>query len=224
MSQRNTTAHPIIGPALKVGAMTGCAGFLTGGIVAVLRSTPTVMLFAFGTGFNCCALGSTFWAIRSTMLRALHDPGARSPEISPKEMTYISGVSGSLTGLMLGLILRGRSNMFPGGIVWGLIGFGGQYGYNIADDRHRRDNIKSHAENRESCDISSSLVEGVFRSKWSPIKKLTDEEYETMLKGKLLAIEAEIAITIEEINKLEEKKLEEKKLEEKMFKTAGKDI
>jgi hypothetical protein len=119
--------------------------------------------------------------------------------------------------------------MFPGGIVWGLIGFGGQYGYNIADDRHRRDNIKSHAENRESCDISSSLVEGVFRSKWSPIKKLTDEEYETMLKGKLLAIEAEIAITIEEINKLEEKKLEEKKLEEKkleekMFKTAGKDI
>jgi hypothetical protein len=86
MSQRNTTAHPIIGPALKVGAMTGwfsvcawnvlcfvftshlqqcpnsgCAGFLTGGIVAVLRSTPTVMLFAFGTGFNCCALGSTFW-------------------------------------------------------------------------------------------------------------------------------------------------------------------
>jgi len=32
-----------------------------GGIAAVLRSTPTVGLFAAGTGLNCFALGSTFY-------------------------------------------------------------------------------------------------------------------------------------------------------------------
>lgn len=42
-------------------ASTGCTGLAAGGVIAVLRSSPTVGLFAAGTGLNCFALGSTYW-------------------------------------------------------------------------------------------------------------------------------------------------------------------
>lgn len=42
-----------------------------------------------------------------------------------------------------------------------------------------------------------------MRSRWSPVTRLTTEEYEEMLKGKLLALEADLAIADEEIAKLE---------------------
>jgi hypothetical protein len=42
-----------------------------------------------------------------------------------------------------------------------------------------------------------------MRSKWSPVRRLTTKEYGVMLREKLLALEADIAITNEEIEKLE---------------------
>ena len=78
-------------------------------MIATARSTPTVALFAAGTGLNCFAFGATFSTVRAGMFRALHDPKARGPQqnFSPREKVYISGASGAVTGLALGLLLSG---------------------------------------------------------------------------------------------------------------------
>ncbi|KAI5807034.1 hypothetical protein EDC01DRAFT_637944, partial [Geopyxis carbonaria] len=163
--------EPILIPALKVGAFTGCSGFFLGGATAVLRSNPTVGLFAVGTGLNCFALGTTYSAIRSTMFRALQDPNFESPAtFTPRERVYISGISGSLTGFSLGLVLRGRSNAVPGAIMWGLLGLGGQLAYNAADARHTEEVTSAIPAPK------ISLLDRAFRSKWNPIKKLTNAE------------------------------------------------
>ena len=47
--------------------------------------------------------------------------------------------------------------------------------------------------------------------KWSPMKVLTDEEYESMLREKLLRVDAEIAIVDEDLGKLREEEEESKK-------------
>ena len=73
--------------------------------------------------------------------------------------------------------------------------------YNVADARHTQSVISG--ANKAVEDNTSSLWKRALRSKWSPVKRLTNEEYEKMLMGKLLAVEAEIAITNEEIDKLE---------------------
>lgn len=103
----------------------GGAGFLLGGLIATLRSNPTVGLFAAGTGLNCFALGSSYWgwvsflkncfdratdhrtAIRATMMRVYQDPQQGVTEFTPEDMLRISGASGALTGFTLGLALSG---------------------------------------------------------------------------------------------------------------------
>jgi hypothetical protein len=70
----------------------------------------------------------------------------------------------------------------------------------MADERHTQEVLESSHRLEEN---GVSFTDRAFRSKWNPIKKLTDEEYEAMLNGKLLAVEAELAITNEEIEKLE---------------------
>ncbi|CCX34453.1 hypothetical protein FPQ18DRAFT_342860 [Pyronema domesticum] len=200
----------IIMPALKVGALTGASGLFFGGVIAVARGTPTVALFAAGTGMNCAALGTTFTAVRSTMLRALRDP-QRTTDFTPQEKVYISGASGAITGLTAGLVLRGRSNALPGFLVWGLLGLSGQYAYNYADAAHTSNVLAS-----QTAEPQPSLTDKLFRSKWNPIKKLTDVEYEGMLEAKLLAVDAELAITNEQIAELEveQRKMAEEKREE----------
>lgn len=97
--------------------------------------------------------------------------------------------------------IGGRSNAIPGAIVWGFVGLGGQYAYNVADAWHTRGVLEaSQITNRPS------LLDRAFRSQWNPIKKLSDEEYERLLNDKLLAVEAGLAIANEEIEKLEKQR------------------
>lgn len=44
--------------------------------------------------------------------------------------------------------------------------------------------------------------ESWFRSKWSPLKKLTDEEYVDMMSEKILRVEADIALIDDRIAEL----------------------
>lgn len=88
--------------------------------------------------------------------------------------------------------------------MWGLLGLGGQFAYNTADARHTEEITSATPAPK------ISLLDRTFRSKWNPIKKLTNAEYEEMLNGKLLALDAEIAITNEEIEKLEKASRQDK--------------
>ncbi|KAF8469019.1 hypothetical protein BDZ91DRAFT_82311 [Kalaharituber pfeilii] len=198
----STAQHPgIILPALGAGVLTGSAGLVTGAVIATLKSRSRVGLFALGMSINWFALGSTYWGYRGALIQLVQSQYPHMPIDSPRDRIALSGAAGALTGATVGLILRGRSNVIPGAIMWGLIGTAGQYAYTVADKRH--------ALNLTRQSSRSGLEEGdfwkrAFRSNWSPIKRLTDKEYKAMLEEKLLVIQADIALVDEEIEKLKQ--------------------
>ncbi|KAF8451811.1 hypothetical protein BGX38DRAFT_1181292 [Terfezia claveryi] len=93
-------------------------------------------------------------------------------------------------------ILGGRGHVIPGAIMWGLIGIGAQYLYAIADEYHSESVQQQPASAQAS---RKGFWERAFRSEWSPVKRLTYEEYKRMLEEKLLGVEADIALIDEEI-------------------------
>lgn len=85
----------------------------------------------------------------------------------------------------------GPRSIIPGGLIVALFGVGGQSLYDLADARHTAAKTNDSTEGRSWLD-----------SKWSPVKLLTDDEYEKMLQEKLLRVNAEIALVEESIEKL----------------------
>jgi hypothetical protein len=49
---------------------------------------------------------------------------------------------------------------------------------------------------------NDNILQRLASSKWSPVKALSDEQYEELLQEKLLRVEAEIAVLDEHINAL----------------------
>lgn len=70
-----------------------------------------------------------------------------------------------------------------------LLGAGGQKAVN-SYYRRQAENEKAKQEGK-----------GFLASKWSPITKLSDEDYEAILREKLLQIEVEMSFIDQEINK-----------------------
>lgn len=82
--------------------------------------------------------------------------------------------------------------MVPGTIMFALFGAAGQSMYNIADARHVAANTPGALAKRSWMD-----------SRWSPVKQLTDKDYEKLLEEKLLRVNAQIALVDESIARLE---------------------
>ena len=81
-----------------------------------------------------------------------------------------------------------------------LFGWGGQHAYNYLDARNSRDiEHQSHRKETGEAKPRESLTHKLAKSKWSPVSVLSDDEYENMIKEKLLKVEAEIAIIDERI-------------------------
>ena len=170
-------------PALGVGAFTGASGLAVGLLTGSLRSAHPA-LFAAVSGAQWFGLGTTFWYTRSVIGSATF--GERSEK---NQEIICSTVAGSLAGGINGA-LRSRSNVIPGAIVMGLMGFAGQCGYNAFSIRAASDPEKG------------SLLQRFAAMKWVPLKSLSNEEYERMLSERLLSTEAEIALIDERIAKL----------------------
>ncbi|CAO1599182.1 hypothetical protein XANCAGTX0491_002922 [Xanthoria calcicola] len=130
-----------------------------------------------------------------------------------------SSIAGGITGGTIGGLTRGRANIVPGMIMFSLFGFAGQYVYNALDARHHdhgplptattqtKPTTSETHEGAEAQDTKSDepLWKRVLNSKWSPMKVLSDEQYETILREKLLRVEAEIAIVDEDIEKAKQR-------------------
>jgi len=181
----------IIWPALQVGGLSGMSGMLVGSFAGVIRSsTPT--LFALASGVQWFALGTTFWASRGFVLHAWG-----KDKVGPRERISASAIAGGVGGTAGGL-LRGRGNIIPGAIVFAVFGAVGQALYNRAD-----------AQNSELAEKGESEKKNSFlNSKWSPMKVLSDSEYENMLREKLLRVNAQIALVDENIEALRAQELE----------------
>jgi len=174
----------IIWPALQVGGLSGMSGIVVGGFAGVIRSsTPT--LFALASGIQWFTLGTTFWASRGFVLQAWG-----KDKVGPREKISASAIAGGVGGTAGGL-LRGRGNVIPGAIMFAIFGATGQALYNKAD-----------ARNSELAAKGDSDKNSFLNSKWSPMKVLSDSEYENMLREKLLRVNAEIALADENIEAL----------------------
>ncbi|KAL0639548.1 hypothetical protein Q9L58_001374 [Maublancomyces gigas] len=210
MQPQTDPPDSVLNPALKFGAVTGpslhslggAAGVVLGGVNAILRGSPNMGLYSVLTGFNCALLGSSYWASRATILRAM-----QNTETSLREKTYVSGASGALSGSLVALATGKPRSILPGALVWGLVGLVGQSAYNVADAHHTQ-HVAQEAERERSG--GSGFWDRAMRSKWSPVTRLTTEEYKNMLKEKLLVLEADLALANEEIERLERIRREQK--------------
>ncbi|KAL8748767.1 MAG: hypothetical protein Q9199_008071 [Rusavskia elegans] len=210
--------EPVLIPSLKAGALSGASGLVIGGVAGIVRSS-TPGLFAIASGLQCAALGTTYYATRGAILQAWQVT-ASSP---PQDRIYPSTIAGGITGGTVGGLTRGRANIVPGMIMFSLFGFAGQYIYNALDARHHNyygplptattQTKPTTGETHEGIQAQDArpeepLWKRVLNSKWSPMKVLSDEQYERMLREKLLRVEAELAIVDEDVEKL--KRREEK--------------
>jgi hypothetical protein len=180
--------------------MVGMSGILVGTFAGILRSTTTPALFALASGIQWFTLGSAFTASREVVLQAWG-----KDKVTPRDKVSASAIAGGVGGTAGGLLrkypvstsicslncsLGGPKNIIPGAIMFALCGAAGQTLYNRADARN--------AEPQASESKKSSWL----NSKWSPMKVLTDSEYENMLQEKLLRVNVEIALIDESIEKL----------------------
>ncbi|KAK0646545.1 hypothetical protein B0T16DRAFT_458452 [Cercophora newfieldiana] len=182
----------IVTPSLKVGATFGTLGLFTGAAAGIIRSAPPA-LFSVVMGGQMFALGSSYYASRMVALRAF---GGEN-EIRPADKVKASTVAGGVAG-MVGGVLRGPKNIVPGIICFSVFGGAGQ--------------LLANAINWKPS--SESTTEGFLKSKWSPVTFLPDEEYQKILKEKLLRVEVEIAIVDDNIKELRTAEEQSKKQQE----------
>ncbi|KAL8905017.1 MAG: hypothetical protein Q9171_006836 [Xanthocarpia ochracea] len=171
----------------------------------------------------CCVLIVFTTATRGAILQAWQVT-ASSP---PQDRIYPSTLAGGLTGGTIGGLTRlqspvtgGRANIIPGVIMFSLFGFAGQYLYNALDAQHQESleplaihtaqsksimNADTEKMGTESTEPVEPLWKRVLNSKWSPMKVLSDEQYETLLRKKLLRVEAELAIVEDDIEKVKQR-------------------
>lgn len=169
-------------------AITGAA-FAAG--YATLKGRP-VVLWTVAAGGQWGVLGWTFWFTRSA-LRQHAQRENHSQELAPREELAYSAVAGSFSGL-IGGAFRGRTNILPGAIAMGLVGLGGQLGYQALSLTASKDRDQR------------PLLDRLSDSKWWPLKSLSDEEYDRDLTEQLIAIEAEVSIIDEKLDALKKVK------------------
>ncbi|MCJ1431357.1 hypothetical protein MMC27_000708 [Xylographa pallens] len=173
--------------ALAVGAFSGGTGLLFGSAIGIVRSSHPV-IFALATAGQWFALGTTFWGSRAVILDAWD-----IDRMSTRQNIYASSLAGGISGGSVAAVIRGRSNIIPGMLVFSFFGCLGQMSYNT---------VRS---SREAAPLNSdqlpapSFLQRLASKKWIPMKSLSDVEYEGMLQEKLVKVEAEIAILDEDI-------------------------
>ena len=83
--------------------------------------------------------------------------------------------------------------------MFGIFGALGQTSYNAFDASRL---AKLNLEVSSQLEDRKSLWHRMAQSKWSPIQVLPDEEYEQILKEKILKIDVDLAMLEEDIEKL----------------------
>ena len=172
--------------------ISGGAGLLAGAVGGIIRSTATPTLFAVASGIQWFTLGATFSATRQFVIQA-PSPTSEGP-ISPMLASAISGA----TAGGVGGALRSRKNIIPGMLVFGAVGAVGQ---KIWDSRQAANQAAFVREDdgQEVAFGGEKPKASWMNAKWSPVKVLSDDEYENLLREKLLRVDADIAILDENI-------------------------
>lgn len=173
------------------------------------------MVFAILSGLQCAAIGTTFWGTRSVLLqrdglsnwwaltRGLPPKPRHDLDPTPRDRVLASTVAGTTTGVVLGPVFRGVSNIIPGAIMWSIFGFVGQHAYNALDARQYRKALEAQARAEENKE-PENWMQRLAKKKWSPMTVISDDEYVNILSEKLLKIETDIALIDDRIAELRE--------------------
>ncbi|KAI9711860.1 MAG: hypothetical protein M1820_002005 [Bogoriella megaspora] len=132
-------------------------------------------------------------ATRSAVLQAWE-----ADKVTTNDRVSASTLAGAFTGGSVGYLTRGRANILPGMVMLSAAGFLGQKAYDSVKAN------KADALAQEAPIEKPNIWQRLAESKWTPVKFISDDEYEKMLKEKLLRLEAEIALIDEDIEKLQQ--------------------
>lgn len=86
--------------------------------------------------------------------------------------------------------------------MFAIFGLAGQSIYSRLDDTHTQSVLAAAVTPTTQNEPSSSFWTRLAAKKYIPMKQLSDAEYESMLRERLLAVEAEIALVDEKIEQL----------------------
>ncbi|KAM5487458.1 hypothetical protein MaudMau93_004543 [Microsporum audouinii] len=190
MSEKDQPSAPHISvavpSALQAGGLGGACGLLYGGVSGVLQGRHPIIK-SISTGVYWFAFGSSFWWLRSNILRAQFEDNATS-----RERIYSSVAAGGLSGGAVNWAVNRR--FLPGLVACSILGFVGQYSYNKLEERQTR--LESEPAS------SKTWAERIADSRWVPIKNLSDEQYKNMLQEKLLGVDVEIALIDDKLKAL----------------------
>ncbi|CAB4391818.1 hypothetical protein RhiirA5_411089 [Rhizophagus irregularis] len=188
-------------------------GATTGYLVAYIKNKPRFHFTIF-TGINCGIFGLTFFSIRDACLSFQKsknpDYGLLNSQTREIDELISSTFSGGLTGGFLSVLNRGRGAALPGFIIFSTICGAGQicystiYNYrqtiilrssnqdkklsntsqNIPDDNTKETNIQNKKKKHSFLDWLAAI-------KWSPVTKLSEEQYRELMKVKEEQLEKE---------------------------------
>ncbi|KAJ1335451.1 hypothetical protein MN608_02188 [Microdochium nivale] len=179
--------------SLQSGAMAGTFGAVSGAAVGIMRSSPVAM-FAAVSGIQWFSLAFSYIGSRELLFHAWN--GEES--LSKTEKVMASGVAGGVAG-MSGALLRSRRNIFPGILVFSILGAGSSFiGQHIGPTAAELQQRQQKEQQKEKDGDGG----GILSWKYSPMTRLSDKEYENRLEEQLLRIDADIAIIDETIASL----------------------
>ncbi|KAK7747108.1 hypothetical protein SLS62_009163 [Diatrype stigma] len=167
-----------LNPSMKAGRLrTGVMGTVFGAGAGIMRGTAPA-LFALVAGLQWFSLGSTYIASKGLISRAW----GGEENLRQSDFVKASGVAGGVSG-MVGGMFRGPKNIIPGMLLFSMLGAGGSF-------------ITQRSRNNES---KPKPKTSWLDSKWIPLQRLSDKDYEEKLEEKILRLDAEIAIIDEHI-------------------------
>ncbi|KAJ9612875.1 hypothetical protein H2200_002816 [Cladophialophora chaetospira] len=180
-SELETSGHvflkPVL-PSLYVGAATGACGAAYGNIAGTLIQTSSPLAYTSLAATQWFTAGSTFFYCRSVLLSG---PLSRD---SGLHKVAASGIAGSCSGAVASAFLP-RGSLVTGSIMLGVAAALSQAGLNTM----------------EGSTPFSGMASGITSriAALSPMKSLSDKEYEDLLRDKLLKVDVEIAVLDDQI-------------------------
>jgi hypothetical protein len=194
-------------------SFVGIAGAILSAPISLIARSKTPYLFASALTLQWTALGSSYYLARqSSLVYQARQTGRDAWTLDAYQKERASGIGGAVAG-MAGGAIRGRlSNVAAGAVVLGTVGWGAQRfvgrwwdrrmgleSGEVSSDRRLMRASKAVTDT----DDNVNVVQRMSKSRFNPMRRLTDEEYEGMLKEKLIKVEAELALVDEDIVKLE---------------------
>lgn len=182
--------------------------------MAILKNSAHGRVTAVAGGLNWFIIGTGYYAVRESTRQYIE---TNHPDLNINDFrgkVGLSAFTASLTGAVYGGAVRGPRSILPGAIMFGLIGGAGQGLYTRLDTKHYEQKVEEIMLEEDG--VSPRHVgwkEKAFNSRWSPLKKMTAEEFELAMQNKIDRIDIEMALVRDEIERLKGELLVEKEKE-----------